>query len=47
MDVLFLNGYKKLVERMKTAKTMKISVEFYNQGTHTFTFNVENLEWEH
>ena len=47
MDVLFLSGYKKLVERMKTAKTMKISVEFYNQGTHTFTFNVENLNWEH
>jgi hypothetical protein len=47
MDVLFLNGYKKLVDRMKTAKTMKVSVEFYNQGTHTFTFNVENLKWEH
>lgn len=47
MDVLFLDGYKKLVERLKTAKTMKISVEFFNEGTRTFTFNVENLEWEH
>lgn len=47
MDVLFLNGYKKVVDRLKTAKTMKVSVEFFNEGTRTFTFDVANLNWEH
>ena len=46
-DILFLNNYKKIAERLKTAKTMKINVEFYNEGTRTFTFDVENLKWEH
>ena len=46
-DILFLNNYKKIAERLKTAKTMKINVEFYNEGTRTFTFDVANLKWEH
>ena len=46
-DVLFLTGYNKIINRLKTAKTMKISVEFFNEGTRTFTFDVENLKWEH
>ena len=46
-DVLFLNGYDKIVKALKGAKTMKISAEFFSEGTRTFTFNVEGLEWNH
>ena len=46
-DVLFLTGYRKIVDRLKTAKTMKISVEFFNEGKRTFTFDVKDLKWEH
>lgn len=46
-DVLFLTGYDKLLKKLKNSKTMKINVEFFNEGTRTFEFDVEGLEWEH
>lgn len=48
-DVLFLNTkfYKKMLEKLKTSKTMKINAEFFNEGNHTFTFIVSGLEWNH
>ena len=47
MDILFLRNYAKLVNALKEAKTMKINVEFFNEGIRTFTFDVANLKWEH
>lgn len=46
-DLLFLTNYKKLVKQLKDAKVLKVSCEFWNEGTRTFTFNVEGLKWEH
>lgn len=46
-DILFLKGYERIVKALKDAKTMKISAEFFSEGTRTFTFNVEGLEWNH
>lgn len=47
MDILFLRGYNKIVKALKGAKTMKISAEFFSEGTRTFTFDVSGLEWDH
>lgn len=46
-DVLFLSNAKSLIKKLKTAKTLKVEVEFFQEGYRTFTFNVEGLEWEH
>lgn len=46
-DILFLNGFNKLVGKLKNHKTMKINAEFYQEGNHTFTFDIENFEWAH
>lgn len=46
-DILFLNGFNKLVGKLRNHKTMKINAEFYQEGNHTFTFNIENFEWAH
>ena len=46
-DILFLKGFDKLLKHLKESKTMKINVEFFNEGAHTFTFDVNGLEWNH
>lgn len=46
-DLLFLTNFKKLLPQLKQSKTLKISCEFWNEGTRTFTFNIEGLKWEH
>lgn len=46
-DLLFIQNYKKFITRLKTASTIKIAVEFFNEGTRTFTFNTQGLDWEH
>lgn len=46
-DLLFLKGYDKLLKQIKDSKSMKINVEFFNEGTRTFTFNIQGLEWNH
>lgn len=48
-DYIFLNprDFNKILKLLKQSKTMKINVEFFNQGSHTFTFDVEGLEWNH
>ena len=48
-DYIFLNqrDFNKILKLLKESKTMKINVEFFNEGAHTFTFNVEGLEWNH
>lgn len=46
-DVLFLTNYSKLIKLMKESKTLKINAEFFQEGVHTFTFDIEGLKWEH
>ncbi|MBD5254625.1 MAG: hypothetical protein HDS53_00910 [Barnesiella sp.] len=46
-DILFLNGYSKIVGLLKKSSTMKISVEFFQEGTRTFTFDVKDFKWDH
>ncbi len=46
-DLLFLTNFKKLLPQLKQSKTLKISCEFWNEGTRTFSFNIEGLKWEH
>lgn len=46
-DVLFLKNYSSIIKKLKEAKRMKISAEFFDEGNHTFTFDVEGLEWNH
>lgn len=46
-DLLFLTGFNKLVGKLKNHKTMRINAEFYQEGNHTFTFDIENFEWTH
>lgn len=44
-DVLFLNNENRLVHELQQAHTMKIAVQFYNEGTRMFTFDVAGLIW--
>lgn len=46
-DILFLTGYKKIVDRLRTSKKVRIAAEFFNEGIRTFTFDTEGLEWNY
>ncbi|MDE6351583.1 MAG: hypothetical protein K2K88_00355 [Muribaculaceae bacterium] len=46
-DLLFLANFNKLLNLIKDSKTMKINAEFFSEGTRTFTFKTEGLEWNH
>lgn len=46
-DCLFLTGAKGFISKLKTHKRLLISAEFYQEGAHTFTFDISGLEWEH
>lgn len=46
-DLLFLQGYKKIVNQLKNSEKMKISVEFFNEGERTFSFKTADLQWNH
>lgn len=46
-DILFVNNPSKLLASIKSAKTMKVQAEFFQEGLKTFDFNVEGLEWNH
>lgn len=45
-DVLFLSSYKKLLPKLLKAKTLKVQVEFFQEGNRTFTFDVAGLKWQ-
>lgn len=40
----FLSNYNKIIKQIKKSKTMFVEVTFFQQGTHTFEFNVENID---
>lgn len=47
MDVLFVSNASNLLEKIKAAKTLKVQVEFFQEGDKTFDFDVAGLQWEH
>lgn len=46
-DTIFLKSSSKIIEWLKTAKTMKIEVWFFREWSHVMEFNVEWFNWEH
>lgn len=40
----FLSNYKKVRDQIKKSNKMYIEVTFFQQGSHTFEFNTENLD---
>ena len=48
LDVLFIDNAKDFIAKAKTAKTIKIEAEFYQEGKRVFTFTPDkSLKWEH
>jgi len=45
--VLFINGAKGFIKKLKSSKECRISAEFYQNGSPTFTFKTEGLKWNH
>ena len=47
-DVIFINNAKDFITNAKTAKTIKIETQFFQEGNRIFTFTVdEPLKWDH
>ncbi|MDE7369812.1 MAG: hypothetical protein K2N08_08620 [Muribaculaceae bacterium] len=46
-DLLFIDNYNKVLNKIKESRTMKINAEFFSEGTRTFNFKTEGLEWDH
>lgn len=41
----FIYAANKFIKKLKTAKKVKIQVQFYNNGTHIYNFDTEGLKW--
>ena len=47
-NVIFIDNAKDFIAKAKTAKTIKIETQFYQEGNRVFTFTAdEPLKWEH
>lgn len=44
-DLIFLGSESKVLAGLKSAKTTKIQVEFYNDGNRVLEFNTAGLKW--
>lgn len=48
LDVLFIDNAKDFIAKVKTAKTIKIEAEFYQEGNRVFTFTADKpLKWDY
>lgn len=48
LDVLFIDNVKDFIAKAKTAKTIKIEAEFYQEGNRVFTFTADKpLKWDY
>ena len=48
LDVLFIDNAKDFIAKAKTAKTIKIEAEFYQEGNRVFTFTADKpLKWDY
>lgn len=43
----FFSSTKKLIEKLKSSKKVKIRVQFYNEGFHVYNFDTKDLNWKH
>lgn len=43
--VIFFPNAKKLINQIKSSKTVVVEVQFYRQGAYTFEFNTTNLKF--
>jgi hypothetical protein len=43
---LLLSGYKGLVKSIKASKKMTIEAVFFHEGSRSFEFNTDKLQWE-
>ncbi len=46
-EFLFIRDAANFVKKLKDANSLKIRAEFFQEGSHTFTFLTEGFEWEH
>lgn len=48
-DQLYLRSsdFDKILKLILNSKTMKIKADFFGEGSKTFKFNIEGLEWKH
>ena len=46
-DVIFINGAKQIIAKMKKAERMLIEAEFYDSGNKQMEFDVKGLKWNH
>lgn len=44
-DIIFFEGVKGLITRMKNSERMIVEAEFYNNGRQKMTFQTEGLKW--
>lgn len=44
-DIIFFEGVKRLVAKMKRSERMIVEAEFYNNGLRKMTFQTEGLKW--
>lgn len=45
--VIFISEPDKFISRLKTAKTLLIQAEFFNEGNITMKFLTDGFKWEH
>ncbi len=45
-ETIFIDGVKRFVDKLIKAKTIRISVEVYQQGSPIFSFDVQDLDLE-
>lgn len=46
-EILFIRDAANFVKKLKEANSLKISAEFFQEGSSTFTFDTEGFKWEH
>ncbi|WP_442795328.1 hypothetical protein [Pelobium manganitolerans] len=46
-DIVFVNNVHQLISKLKNAKKLKVSAEFYQEGNRIMEFDVSNLQWKH
>lgn len=45
-NILFIEGYQELLTKLKQSKTVRLNVTVYQEGQHTFTFDVSGFSDE-
>lgn len=46
-ETIFLRDADNIIKNLKSAETLIVQCEFFNEGTQTMKFDVAGFEWEH